>query len=443
MKTGKNTASSKYMLSAKELLPLQNAFIGSKEVGKIVGPNQHNIIAKYCSSLICATYTVTENGQTCYKYEDGIKYILVTSGVPLLDSSAGKTAVLEKLQEYYRTENQLFSLNDLYETYMKIQLRKGVKELENRYGGDKKKIERKTQERERKMMEMVNNANKASQIYLEDCLSEAIKCKTEAAGRKTDFIKEVLKLSKNSTKNFDMEKYIDASIHFDLELINEKDDEEYFIIQSAKIRVSHNGKLSNEYCFGKDDDDLVEIIFEYYMKGNFITKYLYNDLSENERIRVRKAGSFLCADAFAEFWSSILNTRALSAWIKTDLETLKSDKYYIKKKAAGVIFSEIYIIIQILRRMFWHTEYGEIRFFTGNKKDPIDLESIITEEHKGKPAVTLFNLSENAERFRNFQCFFLDPFFGEDGASLIKGYQEYKFGILNETSGTLDDLFMF
>ena len=60
MEKGKNTATSKYMLSAKALLTLQNTFTGSKEVGKVIGPNQHKIIAKYCSLLICATYTVTQ-----------------------------------------------------------------------------------------------------------------------------------------------------------------------------------------------------------------------------------------------------------------------------------------------------------------------------------------------------------------------------------------------
>ena len=60
MEKGRNTATSKYMLSAEKLLTLQNAFTGSKEVGKVIGSNQHKIIAKYCSSLICATYTVTK-----------------------------------------------------------------------------------------------------------------------------------------------------------------------------------------------------------------------------------------------------------------------------------------------------------------------------------------------------------------------------------------------
>ena len=67
-----------------------------------------------------------------------------------------------------------------------------------------------------------------------------------------------------------------------------------------------------------------------------------------------------------------------------------------------MIFSEIHIITPILSLAWWHTEYDRIRFLTGDKKDHIDLESVITEKHRSKSFVTSFNLSENPKRYRNF-----------------------------------------
>ena len=282
-----------------------------------------------------------------------------------------------------------------------------------------------------------SKGNTDRQKFLVKCAKDSIKNKKKSAGKKAEFLKTILGLTEKSKKTYNIEKWVDAFITIELEIVNGEDGSECFVIRKIKMKNENNiNQDAKEYYLEPEEDSNGQQFFdETFVEGNFFKQNIAENISTYDLEKGKKVSSSLCMDTISEFWNNMFMICMRSSWIERDVSSQSINDKLSTRMTAGVMFVELWAIKEIIRVMFWQKKHDQIRFFTSNKNSYSSLKAIVPEEHTSKSIVSVFTLLEYDDIPHHFQCFIFDPFVGEDTSAFINGLKDFMSSIPDEVFG--------